>query len=408
MKIGFLGNANNYPFLVARAIRKLGHEVIFVVDNTSLLNRPEGRYKEINVPYPAWILDFSPLNLWHYPSNELAKTAEVVRILGDCDAVVLNEFGLSLWGRIGKPAFAFLTGTDLEVLADPKYVDSAIGVVDASIGRLKRMWLWRSRRVQGRLRNHFLRLVGEQRDAISHAVGVRYFPKEMLPNADRLLKELGVNEQRRVFFIPADIERYEYAPYPTNRVLRLFNVARLQWRKPNNDFICELDYKGTDVLIRGLGLFIRENRLPVEIRLVKKGVDLDITQQLIEMEGIASSVTWLEEMDQNKLYEEYKSADIVSEHFGMGSIGMGAVDAMAVGRPVIANGSPDIFRKALGEAAPICHATTPEEVRGQLLRLAVDRNLRASIGKQSRLYVERYCSPELAAKIILEKFGHAK
>ena len=129
---------------------------------------------------------------------------------------------------------------------------------------------------------------------------------------------------------------------------------------------------------------------------------------MIEAEGLAANVTWLEELDQITLYEEYKNADIVSEHFGKGSIGMGALDAMAVGRPVIANSSPEIFARALGEPPPICHATTAEEVRGQLVRLAVDRNLREAIGKQSRSYVEKYCTPERAARIVLEKLEHAK
>jgi glycosyltransferase involved in cell wall biosynthesis len=393
--------------MVARAIKNLGHEVVFVVDSTSPLNRPEGRYKDISLPYPAWIIDCSPLDLWKYP-KESAQTEQVVRILKECDALVLNEFGLSLWERIQKPAFALLTGTDIEVLADPRYADVASGYVSGSTSLLKRLWLWRKKRNQRWLRGHLLRLVGAQRSAIHHAVGVHYFPKGMLPNADRLMDEIGVKEDRRVFSLPAEIERYEYAPYPNNRILRLFNVARLQWRKPLGDFICELDYKGTNVLIRGLGLFIRENNTPIEIRLVKKGIDLEITRRLIEEEGIASHITWLDAMDQNMLYEEYKNADIVSEHFGKGSIGMGAVDAMAVGRPVIANGSPEFFTKALGVTLPICHATTAEEVRGQLVRLAADRDLRETIGKESRACVEKYCTPEHTARSILEKLEHAK
>lgn len=393
--------------MIAQAIRNLGNEVVFVVDSASLLNRPEGRYREITLPYPPWIIDCSPLDLWRYP-RESARTEQVVHILKDCDALVLNEFGLSLAGRIQKPVFALLTGTDLEVLADPRYVDACVGVVDESISLLKKGWLWRQRSKQRKRRAHLLHLVSAQRSAIEHAVGVHYFPKGMLPNADRLLEELGVGEDRRVFFLPAEIWRNEYAPYPRNKILRLFNVARLQWRKPPGDFVCELDYKGTDVLIRGLGLFVRENRTPIEIRFVKKGVDLDITREMIREEGIESSVTWRDEMDQNRLYDEYRNADIVSEHFGMGSIGMGAVDAMAVGRPVIANGSPDVFTRALGETPPICHATTAEEVRSQLVRLAADRDLREAIGKQSRSYVEKYCTPEHAARIIVEKLEHAK
>jgi len=407
VKIGFLGNANNYPFMLARAIKRFGHEIVFVVDSESRLNRPEGRYKEITLLYPSWIVDCSPLDLWQYPPN-FSQTEKVVRILQECDALVLNEFGISLWGRLQKPAFALLTGTDLEVLADPQYADFSVGDMGEFMSPLKKLWRWKQGRNKRKLRAHLLHLIGEQRNAIRHAVGVNYFPQGMLPNADRLLAGLGVDDDRRVFFIQSDIERYKYAPYPNNRPLRLFNVARIQWRKPDSDFICELDYKGTDVLIRGLGMFVRENKIPIEIRLVKKGVDLEFTRQLIEAEGLAANVTWLEELDQITLYEEYKNADIVSEHFGKGSIGMGALDAMAVGRPVIANSSPEIFARALGEPPPICHATTAEEVRGQLVRLAVDRNLREAIGKQSRSYVEKYCTPERAARIVLEKLEHAK
>lgn len=52
MKIGFIGNANNYPFMIARAMRKMGHEVLFIVDRdkSEPLNRPENRYDDIGPP----------------------------------------------------------------------------------------------------------------------------------------------------------------------------------------------------------------------------------------------------------------------------------------------------------------------------------------------------------------------
>jgi len=32
LKIGYWGNTNNNPFMVARAFKKMGHAVIFIVD----------------------------------------------------------------------------------------------------------------------------------------------------------------------------------------------------------------------------------------------------------------------------------------------------------------------------------------------------------------------------------------
>src|SRR5262245_8347906 len=131
MKIGFLGNANNSPFMIARELRDAGHEVVFIVDSASPLNRPEGRYKDIRPPYPACIVDCSPLAPWQFP-REPEQTEEVVRLLKECDALVLNEFGISLWGRIQRPAFLILTGSDVEVLADPRYADVVTGANETS------------------------------------------------------------------------------------------------------------------------------------------------------------------------------------------------------------------------------------------------------------------------------------
>lgn len=406
MKIGFLGNANNYPFMLARAMRLLGHDVVFVVDSEMRLNRPESRYEEIALPYPSWIVDCSPLNLWDFPPIA-TRVEEAIGTLKQCDALVLNEFGPTLWQAVRKPAFALLTGTDLEVLADPQYADFVAGDNVGHMGLLQKLLSWKQLRSRRNLRNHFLRLIEAQRSGIRSAAAVNYFPAGMLPNADRLLQELGIEANRRVFFMQADIEHYEYSSYPENRTLRLFNVARITWRKPREHFICELDYKGTDVLIRGLGMFVRESGMPIEIRLVRKGADVEAARELVEEEGLAPCVTWLDELDQSMLHEEYRNADIVTEHFGQGSIGMGALDAMATGRPVIANASPEIFRKALGETPPICHATSPEQVRDQLLRLAADRGARADIGRQSRAYVEKYFTPERAARIVIEKLQNA-
>lgn len=55
MKIGFVGNANNYPFMLARALKRMGHDVRFIVTASSRLDRPESRYADISYPYPDWI-----------------------------------------------------------------------------------------------------------------------------------------------------------------------------------------------------------------------------------------------------------------------------------------------------------------------------------------------------------------
>ena len=111
MRIGFYGNSNNYPFMLARALRAKGHEVIFAVSRGTPLDRPENRYREVTYPYPDWIHDFSPLWKTLFPTPWRRKCVELLR---QCDAVILNHFGPSLLPEIDRPAIIVLTGSDLD------------------------------------------------------------------------------------------------------------------------------------------------------------------------------------------------------------------------------------------------------------------------------------------------------
>jgi hypothetical protein len=64
MKFGFFGNTNNSPFMLAQALRDLGHEVCVVVTSQELLHRPESRYPELKKGYPDWIVDAAQISEW--------------------------------------------------------------------------------------------------------------------------------------------------------------------------------------------------------------------------------------------------------------------------------------------------------------------------------------------------------
>jgi glycosyltransferase involved in cell wall biosynthesis len=87
---------------------------------------------------------------------------------------------------------------------------------------------------------------------------------------------------------------------------------------------------------------------------------------------------------------------------------MAGLEAMATGRPLIANGRPEIVDSFLGEKLPICQATTPQEVSEQLQRLLRDQAERARLGRESRAFVETRLSSEQAARTCLERLGFEK
>lgn len=394
MRIGFIGNANNYPFMLAQAMRKLGHEVSFIVTSTSPLDRPENRYSDISYPYPEWIYDLSPMHIHDYMFFSFRKRNRIASILRDCDAVIANEFGPMLLSDMDLPSIAMLTGTDLETYANFNTYD-AYSIFNRTPAILRPALKWFIS----------LCLTQPQRAGIHAAAGVIYFPRGILPSSDRLLDDIGIEEERRIFNLMTDIDSFDYCPPQYNMPLRVFCGARLSWSSLMPERGIELNYKGTEIMIRGVAMFLRDFCVPLEMRLVKKGTHVKETMKLIEDEGLAEHVIWLDEMSQKQINDEYRQADIVFDQLGRGSIGMVSLDAMAMGRPVIANARPEILEPLLGVRSPICQARTPQEVSQQISYLYFNPNDRVRIGLESRKYVEQYFSSIELAKRCLQRIA---
>src|SRR5262245_35916116 len=324
--------------------------------------------------------------------------APVLDKLSTCDALVLNFIGPSLWPLLRRPAIALLTGSDLEHYAnfatvklrsanwDPAYKVSADGQMNLNL---------------------FREFVERQREGISKSVAVRYFPRGLVPAGDAMLDELGVSDAKRVFLLSAELELVKQTPVPHNYPVRIFCATRLTWKLPIEPGRSLLDYKGSDIMIRGLGLFYRETGIRLDIQLVRKGLHVAETEQLIAEEGLSDQVTWSEEMSLTEIWEEYRRSDIVIEQLGNSTIGSAGLEAMAAGRPVIGNARPEMFEHYFGQASPICQAQTPDEVCAQLKRLVFSPAQREKIGALGRRFVEEHCSPRRAAQTCLERLQPA-
>jgi glycosyltransferase involved in cell wall biosynthesis len=390
MKIGFFGNTNNYPLMLARAMRELGHSVLLVVESTELLHRPENRFPEFGTDYPAWILDGSRFSEWDYITLN-PQIAPVLEALSACDALVLNSLGPSLLPLVNRPAIAMLTGSDLCYYADLQLAE----VRSATWGDDYKS----SAEGQTNL-NHLRDFVKRQRDGIAGCVAVSHIPRGIAPVNDSLLDSIDVSATKRFFILMAEVERVRPMLAPHNQPLRVFCATRFTWKLPIEPGRSSLDYKGSDVMVRGLGLFHHTSGVRLDIRLIRKGLHVAELEQLIAEEGLTDQVTWSDEMPLVKVWEEFARCDIVFEQLGESMIGMAGLDAMAAGRPVIGNARPEI----LGTKMPICQARTPEEVCAQLKRLVADPVERERIGLSGRRFVEENASPAHFARVCLQYF----
>jgi Glycosyl transferases group 1 len=397
MKIGFFGNTNNYPFMLAQALRELGHEVLFVITSQELLNRPESRYPELKQRYPHWIVDAAHLTEWDMMTLS-PSLATVLDLLSTCDALILNSTGPSLWPLLRSPAIALLTGSDLDHYANFATVEVRSASWDPAY----------KASAEGQMKLNLLReFIQRQRDGIREALAVRYIPRGLVPAGDAMLDELGVPDAKRVFLPSAELELVTPTSARQNNPPRIFCATRLTWKLPIEPGRSLLDYKGSDIMIRGLGLFYRQTGARLDIQLVRKGLHVAETEQLIAEEGLIDQVKWSDEMSLTEVWAEFARCDVVIEQLADSAIGGAGLDAMAAGRPVIGNARREMFEGYFGQRSPICQAQTAEEVCAQLKRLVFKPAKREKLGVLGRRFVEEHCNPQRAAQTCLERLQAA-
>jgi hypothetical protein len=396
MKIGLFGNSNNAMYFIAEGLHLLGQEAVLIVTSKELLDRPESYEPVFRSGYPDWIIDTSELQEEDY--FDLSPNLEpVIHELSSCDALLLNSVGPSLLQTLDGPAIVFLTGSDLEYYANPK-------MIEARTQSCSRDFI---ESVEGQRQIRTMAdFIQRQRQGIQTAIGVRYFPRGLVPAGDELLDELGVRDDKR-FFLGAVDHRIKWVPAPHNQPVRVFCATRLTWKLPIDVGRSSLDYKGSDIMIRGLAQFYRATGTRLDIQLVRKGLHVRDLEILIGEQGLADQVTWSDEMSLIELQDRFAKSDIVIEQLGGSIVGGAGIRAMAVGRPVIGNAHPEMFEAPSGEPDPICRAKTPEEVCSHLKRLVFDPNERERIGRAARQYVMQHYTNLAAAQFCIWRFEKA-
>jgi glycosyltransferase involved in cell wall biosynthesis len=414
VRIGFIGNQNNYPFMLARGLRRRGHEVRVVIDQAHPLDRPEYRYADVSCPYPDWIREVAPVQMADVVFNT-AHWRGVIDFVRDCDALVLNKFGYDAANRLSSPAFCLTTGGDVEFWSNPAAAEAFACATDGDARKTD--WIGSAMRIprldwaslaqvldqaprplhRAAYKQLFRLFVRRQRAGLARAVGINGLPDGVSPAMADVMRACRAPGVPRLHMLMADLSAITPTPAPANAVLRVFNAARILWQRPFPPLVGEWESKGTDVLLKGIALWHHRHGRAIDVRLVEKGRSIRATKDLVQDLNIQHLVSWRPELTQAEVFEEYKVADIVSEQCGSHVLGMAGYEAMAAGRPVIANGRPDLYDALPGGRRPVAQAATPEEVAHQLDRLA-DPAARARLALAGRRFVEQHLSVDAAAR----------
>jgi len=393
LSIAIFGNTNNYPLLLAQGLRLLGHDVRLVLNRKETLHRPESRYPEWAEAYPDWVVDCSNLTDEDIAFETPAIEQAIHHLTHKVDLVVLNDVGPALASHLRTPHAVVLTGSDLSYHANFD-----------SLEIRTRMWdLEFKRSLQGR---RYLRcmadLVARQRDGILGSEVVCYGQRGLVPSGDQILDDIGVSDKRRLMLHFSNTIDLKAQPLAENFRLIILCGSRVVYRPDHNPALSAMDFKGTDILLEGFALYCRQGG-EGELRLPRKGQDLQAAVDLIAELDIAERVHWLDEMPLVRFYDEMVAADVVCDQFSSSYPGMVTTDAYALGRPVMAKLRPEIFSQRFPEALPGFNAETPEQIAAHLMTMERNPNILVDMGLMSRTYAEAYLSPESMAKQFLEK-----
>ena len=107
--------------------------------------------------------------------------------------------------------------------------------------------------------------------------------------------------------------------------------------------------------------------------------------------GLDADLELVEGLHHDAAFERYRAADIVVDQLNAGWYGLFAIEAMALGKPVVTFLHDKAVRRteeAFGTRVPIVSATA-ETLREALRPLVADAARRRELGAASRAYVER-------------------
>jgi glycosyltransferase involved in cell wall biosynthesis len=386
MKIVFLGNMNNLPYYIAKGLKKKGFDICFIVDAQKdfQLDRPESWDNEMVTNYPNWIIE-QPLSprmrtfKFAFPALLFKKRIEY---LNSFDVIVLNGHWISLGGFLKKEkkVVNIFAGYDLDVLADFNQVNTFHKSLKNSGSIINKVIPFFFADIV------YKRLINFQRKGIQRAGMVNYYTTGINPDADRLLNEIKAGQHyERLELRGFDCDKFPYKEPKEKKPFVILNITRFFYLNNRNS------NKRNDIMIKGIGDFLKSNKInkgEVEIIFFNKGEDLIAAKELCDKHGLSPFIQWKPQVSVEELKVYFDYCDVAFDQLGKQWVGAGLF-SMLTGRPVIANGRPEIFENIVNEKSPVCQATTETEVEGWLTKLYNNRHLVKEIGITSRSYVLR-------------------
>lgn len=236
-------------------------------------------------------------------------------------------------------------------------------------------------------------------DAIIAATPAEYAQLHWLYTAD----------MSKVVTIPPGVDLERFSPIPKEVAKRRAGIPE---HHRNILFAGRIEpLKGVDTLLRAIAL-IRE-RQPEAVRDVCVAIiggdpwnedpddEMARLQDLRSELGVAETVTFLGAKDQDVLPDYYAAAEMVVMPSHYESFGMVALEAMAMGTPVIASEVGGLaFLVRDGQNGFLVPSRDPEALAERIFTLLLDDTCRIELGRMARSHALRYDWPIIVGRLL--------
>ena len=348
MKILVAGNLANTGFYMVSKLRQNNINVeLLMEENPRPVSDPKNT-GEID-EYPKWINFWKKNRNWKFQIIKKMREYDII-----CAATELPIFAY----MAQRPFVALATGSDLRELAKAKSIK----------GRLLRRAYKKARA-----------LIFTDPDLIYSAKELKlentlYCPP--IRDFEKIKTSDNIDLDKRKFNIF----------FPTNQI----------WNVKGNDIFIDAFVK------------IAEKRDNIHLILIKKGEDFEKTLELLESANIQGKFTVLPKpLNQNDLAGYYQNCDLVVDQFILGSLGSIGLEAMFLGKPVMAYADEKVYSKLYEEVPPIVNCKSREEIEASLIEL-LDNLEVSQTGELAKKWILKYHNPDMVTQKYLEIFELAQ
>lgn len=340
MKVLIAGNLANVGYEIAYAMRKKNVDVkLLLPKSPAITEDPKLMYPHLEIDgYPEWLVRFDKherglRNNWKLQIIKEMRKKEYDVI------IALTEFSIfALFS--GKPYVSLTTGSDLRELFFKKS-----------------------------LRGLLFRLSYKKANAIIYGE----------PDKIPLLTKLGLYKKAVFANNPRQLNRHSEKIERDDLKSKfvIFSPTAQDWRLKGNDKLLHAFIKLCSV------------RNDVYLIISERGPDVEKAKELLLVENAKGRFQFVPLLDAKCLQQYYNLADVVSDQFLVGSIGMTVVEAMSCGKPVLIKLDEEFFKKCYNYISPgLINVKNETEIFNELNRLATDINIRQELGHQNKKWIE--------------------